>query len=103
MGVRLLRTPKSLSSQEHLPQDSFELLDSACRGICVSILPTTSSKAYQVIARSSEINVLVVDSSKQLQKISQVSAAQAKEQGVNPTDRTAGRGGAHLSSQHSGG
>ncbi|XP_003461162.2 long-chain-fatty-acid--CoA ligase ACSBG2-like isoform X2 [Cavia porcellus] len=44
-------------------------------GICVSILPTTSSKAYQVIARSSEINVLVVDSSKQLQKISQVQSS----------------------------
>ncbi|KAM6168063.1 long-chain-fatty-acid--CoA ligase ACSBG2-like [Erethizon dorsatum] len=41
-------------------------------GISVGILSTTSPKVYQVIAKNSEINVLVVDSSKQLQKISQI-------------------------------
>ncbi|XP_023572930.1 long-chain-fatty-acid--CoA ligase ACSBG2-like [Octodon degus] len=41
-------------------------------GIFVGISANTSLKACQVIAKNSELNVLVVDSSKQLEKINQI-------------------------------
>ncbi|XP_005405787.1 PREDICTED: long-chain-fatty-acid--CoA ligase ACSBG2-like isoform X2 [Chinchilla lanigera] len=44
-------------------------------GISVGISPTTSPKACQVIAKHSEINVLVVDSNKQLEKVSQIQSS----------------------------
>lgn len=50
----------------------LQLLVSASSGISVGILCTYSPKACQFIAETSEMDIIVVDNDKQLQKVNQV-------------------------------
>lgn len=56
------------------PAAGLQLLGSS-RGISVGMAPSHSAKACQAVAEKAEIDIFVVDSDKQLQKVIQVSPA----------------------------
>lgn len=70
-----MKVPKNHTVPQSPHSQGLQPLNSASRGISLGILCSNSPKACQVIAKASEMDIIVVDNDKKLQKVNQMRAS----------------------------
>lgn len=78
-----MKDPKNHTVPQSPHSRGLQPLNSASSGISVGILCSNSPKACQVIAEASEMDIILVDNDKQLQKVNQVRAWGARGSGCS--------------------